>query len=133
MSKLYQRGPYLLNADTIDTLVTQTLPGDYVLGDMLADATFVPKYVGRSDRDVNSSLKKHAASKQPYYCFQFAYSDTASGAFYGECLNYHWLSAVINAPLDNKAHPFSPASKNWLCPFCGQLISAMTRRQRYEW
>ena len=73
---------------------------------------FVPKYVGRSDDDVNGRLKDWAGkTKSPL--FKFSYADSVEEAFEKECNNYHDFN-----PLGNTSHPARPEGKKWECPRC---------------
>jgi hypothetical protein len=48
---------YELTNQKIDEIVTQTSPGNYALG-YVSNSTFIVRYVGRSDTDLNGRLKK---------------------------------------------------------------------------
>ncbi len=105
-------GSYTLNAETVDKKVTRTSPGAYALG-KLRETTFIVKYIGRSDTDVNSRLKDWIG-KYPY--FKFIYYGSAKAAFEKECNLYHdWGESKS---LDNDIHPQRPAGTNWKCPRC---------------
>ena len=88
-------GPYLLNKDKIDEVVTETSAGNYALGYVNEKGTFIVKYVGRADSDVNASPK---------------------AAFEKECRNYHDFGG--SKSLDNKIHPDRPKNSSWKCPCC---------------
>jgi len=52
------RGPYTLDVDTIDQIVTRASAGVYALGRYSeSNKTFYVSYVGRSDSDINGRLK----------------------------------------------------------------------------
>jgi hypothetical protein len=104
------RGPYKLDNDTIDKEVTKKSAGAYALG-YLQEDTFIPKYVGRSDEDVNDRLKDWVGK---YKYFKFEYYGSPKSAFEKECNLYHdW-----KAQLDNKCHPDRPDDTTWQCPRC---------------
>jgi hypothetical protein len=105
------RGAYKLDNETIDEKVTKTSAGAYALGYLNDKKLFVPKYVGRSDDDINGRLKDWVGK---YAYFKFEYYDSAKAAFEKECNLYHdWKSQ-----LDNKLHPDRPEGTNWKCPRC---------------
>lgn len=105
-------GPYTLDNETIDRVVTRTSPGAYALGYIGDQGGFVPKYVGRSDYDINKRLKDWVGSK--YSKFKFGYYDSPKAAFEKECNLYHdWKEQ-----LDNEHHPDRPENTNWKCPRC---------------
>lgn len=88
MPSLGMKGPYKLDNDTIDAVVTQTSPGNYALGRKNDEGTFVVGYVGRSDSDVNDRLKSWVGNtKRPL--FKFSYASSPKAAFEKECENYH--------------------------------------------
>ena len=106
-------GPYSLDIDTIDAEVKKkNSAGAYALGHVNKEGEFVPKYVGRSDDDINGRLKKWVGSE--YSKFKFKYYDSPKAAFEKECNLYHdWKNQ-----LDNKQHPDRPDGTNWKCPRC---------------
>ena len=104
-------GPYKLDNETIEKVVTKKSAGAYALGYM-KDSTFIVNYVGRSDDDINGRLKKWVGHNK-YTHFKFKYYDSAKAAFDKECNLYHdWKN------LDNKQHPDRTENKNWQCPRC---------------
>jgi hypothetical protein len=106
------RGPFTLNNETIDGQVTATSAGAYALGYLNNQKLFVPKYVGRSDDNINKRLKNWVGSKYSY--FKFEYYSSAKAAFEKECNLYHdWENQI-----DNKQHPDRPDETNWKCPRC---------------
>jgi len=113
MPSLGMKGSYALTVDAIDREVTTTSPGNYGLGYTSSDGTFIVKYVGRSDSDVNGRLKNWVGS---YERFKFSYASSAKAAFEKECHNYHDFGE--NEELDNKDHPRRPSGSGWRCPAC---------------
>jgi len=107
------RGPYTLDNETIERVVTRTSPGAYALGHV-KDNTFYVYYVGRSDDDINSRLKDWVGSK--YSKFKFEYYDSPKAAFEKECNLYHDFGG--KEKLDNDKHPERPDGTNWQCPRC---------------
>ncbi len=105
-------GPYELDTNAIDAQVTETLPGNYALGNMDDNGTFLVHYVGRSDSDVNGRLI-YWAYKTDYTYFKFSYANSPQEAFEKECKHYHDFD-----PPNNDNHPDRPTGKGWICPRC---------------
>ena len=109
--------PYLLDADTVDEKVTIKSAGNFALGYM-EYASFIVRYIGRSDSDIKEEIKKHIG--QGYCYFKFRYASSPKDAFEKECNNYH----DFNDPegrLDNEKHPTRPVYSNRTCPICKKL------------
>ena len=120
-AKLRMRGPYKLDAATIDANVAKASVGNYVLGRQESDTgEFVPAYVGRADSGVNAELKS-VIGRTNAPLFMFSYATSRKVAFEKQCKLYHAL-----APPDNTAHPNRPPSVNWTCPVCDTF--SMSRR-----
>lgn len=107
--KFTSKHNYLLTTENIDLYVLKKKIGNYALG-YLRNAKFIPKYVGRSDNDLNDRLKKYVNSN--YKRFRFMYQTSAKNAFLKECENYH----DFEEQLDNDIHPDKPNGTNWKCP-----------------
>ncbi len=117
MASLNMLGPYKLNNNKIDEVVTKTSAGNYALGKDGSEA-FTVCYVGRSDGDVNGRLKQWVGKKpERYVDFKFSYATSPKAAFDKECNNYHDFGG--SSSLDNEIHPQCPANTNWKCPVCG--------------
>lgn len=114
MATLNMQGPYLLSTGKISEVVTRTSPGNYALGYVNSENTFVVNYVGRSDNDVAARLKTHVGEK--YKHFKYSYASSPKAAFEKECQNYHDFGGS-NA-LDNSIHPDRPAWASWKCLCC---------------
>lgn len=100
--------------EVIDRVVTEISPGNYALGLKDEAGEFVPKYVGRSDFNLNAELKKKRAElNYPY--FKFSYSSPRE-AYDMECSHFH----IYRAQLDNAEHPLRPAGSQLSCFLCGQ-------------
>ncbi|MCL2766314.1 MAG: hypothetical protein FWD21_01345 [Peptococcaceae bacterium] len=110
MSTTVMSGPYSLNNATIDEKVTRKWPGIYALITAWSGGV---KYIGRSDVDVNGSLKEHIGV---YSEFKFIYADTAKDSFNEECRIFHSFPSSYR--LDNKKHPERPENSDWKCPIC---------------
>lgn len=114
MASLNMEGPYELTRSKIIEAVTYPSPGNYALGYVNDENTFIVQYVGRSDSDVATRLTNHVREK--YKCFKFSYATSPKAAFEKECRNYHDFGE--SRSLDNDYHPDRPAGASWKCPCC---------------
>ncbi len=114
MASLDMSGPYDFTSKKIDEEVTRTAAGNYGLGYVNSDGTFIVNYVGRSDGDVNQELKARLNDK--YKKFKYSYATSPKEAFTKECRNFHDFGG--SEKLDNKNHPGRPANTDWKCPSC---------------
>jgi hypothetical protein len=106
------QGPFSLTPRGIDSAVTNTSAGVYVLGKVNdGDGEFQVRYVGRDDQDVKSSLRQHMADWYPQFFYKSCFS--TKEAFEKECELYHKFN-----PPDNKAHPARNKNSDWTCPRC---------------
>jgi hypothetical protein len=80
--------------------------GVYVLGPAGDAGSIIPKYVGRSDRDLVAGLKRHFGEESH---FAYAQSSSVAAAFKAECALFHHLK-----PPKNTSHPDGP----YRCPCC---------------
>jgi len=116
------KGSYTLDKETIDRVITRRSPGTYVLCRVYLSYTFstwecnidIVHYVGRSDNDVNGTLKYHVGK---YPRFKFDYFDSPKPAFEKECTIWHDFGGP-EGKLDNKAHPDRSKGTDWKCPRC---------------
>ena len=95
----------------IDAEIPEKSPGAFVLGSG-SDGDFQATFVGRSDSDLNASLKLHVGT---YTHFRFGYSESAREAFEYECQLYHAYS-----PRNSRSHPIRPRGVICRCPVCHQ-------------
>jgi hypothetical protein len=107
-------GPFDFTSEEIDKQVESNRIGNYALGYMNGD-TFMVKYVGRSDTDLNLELK--ARLDRPYSKFKFSYASSVREAFDKECRNYHEFGG--KGSLDNEVHPARPSGADWPCSVTG--------------
>lgn len=117
MASLDMQGAYDFNSSEIDRNVTKISSGNYALGYLEKREekdTFIVRYVGRSDSDINKELKARLPLKHPK--FKFSYATSPKGAFEKECRNYHDFGE--SKELQNEVHPARPAGTNWECPSC---------------
>ncbi|MFQ6674274.1 MAG: hypothetical protein ACE5GH_05770 [Fidelibacterota bacterium] len=109
-------GPLSMDHYTINKEITKVSPGSYLLGrvsQMGQTTVFIPKYVGRSDQDVNERLKDHAN----FTHFKYRYASSPKEAFLSECELYHEHKSFII----NRIHPNRPKVTNWKCPRCKEF------------
>ena len=116
MASLGMSGPYTLDAKTIDKFVTNASAGNYALGHTNSKGTFIPRYVGRSDKDVNGRLKDWEGD---YDTFKYSYARSIKAAFEKECKNFHDFGG--DKKLDNENHPARPKDTDWKCPECSHF------------
>jgi hypothetical protein len=104
------KGPFPLDADTIDEHFQCTAPGNYAVGWVRKDKWSFD-YVGRDDKNVNRRLKEHLA--KGYSHFKAAYASSPKVAFERECEHFHDF-----LHRKNKIHPPLPDGTDWKCPRC---------------
>ena len=82
---------------------------------------FIPKYVGRSDSDLNKELRTKQTRFKSRQLFKFDYTQTVREAYEKEYLHYHGF----RRQLDNDVHPPRPEGTDYPCPVqdCNELIS----------
>ncbi len=106
-------GQYDFDLDTINNKVDENKIGNYALG-YTKNSGFYPKYVGRSDSDLQGELQ--ARSQKNHSNFMFSYASSSSEAYKKECQNYH----DFIKQLENEIHPASPEGKNLSCHICSK-------------
>ncbi|MEQ8627769.1 hypothetical protein [Ekhidna sp.] len=103
MASLNMEGPFTLSTKEIDSVVTETSAGNYALGYSKADGTFIVKYVGRSDTDLNARLKDWVGD---YKQFKASYANSAQEAYKKELKNFNDFGGTEK--LDNENIPDKP-------------------------
>jgi hypothetical protein len=106
------RDPDTLTKDKVDSAIRTKTAGFYVLGTLGDNKVMSVSYVGRSDDDLATKLKRHAGN---YAAFAFALAASPLLAYQGECKLYHALK-----PSKNVLHPIRKPAPEWACPVCGQ-------------
>ncbi len=115
MASLEMGKSYDFNVKSINKIITRISAGNYALGYLNKENTFIVQYVGRSDSDVRGRLLQHI--DEGYEAFKFSYATSPKAAFEKECKNYHDFN-----PSNNKIHPDRPSdSKSWKCPRCDKF------------
>jgi len=109
------QGPYSLSIADIDKQVTKTSAGNYASGLVNDKEKFIVKYIGRSDTDLNTRMKKHATTGE-HPKFKYAYATSPKTACEKECKNFHDFGGTEKP--ENGVHPDRPAKSGWKCPYC---------------
>ncbi len=104
--------PDVLTHEKIEGAIRPKTPGFYVLGTLGENKVMSVTYVGRSDDDLATKLKRHVGN---YAAFAYATAESALLAYQGECRLYHALK-----PSKNVMHPVRKRGDEWACPVCGQ-------------
>lgn len=118
---------YLFLPEFIRRLVPDKTPGAYMLGD-LEEGKFVPRYVGRSDRNLQQRLANHNYLYHFTY-FAFIALDNPQQAFLTESKWWHDCESGGIA-LENKIHPASPNGSAAPCPYCDYSLSVLPILQK---
>ena len=118
MASLGMNGPYEFTSEKVDEIITKTSPGNYALGYMDGN-TFIVRYVGRSDSDLNDRIKDHLGESREYKFFKYSYASSPREAYEKECQNWHDFDGP-NGKLKNSNHPDKPDDTNYKCPVCKQ-------------
>jgi hypothetical protein len=111
MAKPVMAGPFPLVNTAIS--VMPNAPGIYCLGSVERGGKFGAYFVGRSDADIASQLRRHIGN---YRAYTYVLAETPFDAFQMECEIYHMLN-----PPDNAAHPARPSATEWTCPGCSKF------------
>ncbi len=106
---------YRFEAIVVERLIRPGAPGNFALGVKNDSDEFVPKLIGRSDRDLRTDLLA-MAKNSPYPYFRFALTGNRENAYEMECANFHSFPGM----LDNKTHPIPPAGTDLRCFVCGR-------------
>lgn len=114
MATLNMEGPYTFNQMTINQKVTKKSAGNYALGHIKSDGTFVVCYVGRSDSDLKARLCQQLV-EHPHPMFKFSYAKGVLEVYEKECRNYHDFGG--SKSLENEIHPDKPYILG-SCPIC---------------
>lgn len=107
IDKYDMEGPFPLDSQSINNEVEKAI-GVYILGKNNDVKSFKPRYVGRSDNNLNKRLHDH--EKENYTHFMYLYAGSIKDAFEMECRLYHLYGGDADH-IDNKIHPDRP--KEW--------------------
>lgn len=107
-------GPHDFNKENVENLVEKKRFGNYAVGYSSPIGGFIPKIIGRSDKDLQDIILNRidVARKKGYDKFCFKYADSLKEGFERECLNYH----TYKRQLDDKIHPSPPEGIDIKCP-----------------
>ncbi len=124
MASLNMGFSFCLTNEVIDKVVAPNRIGNYAFGYLNAQATFIVRYVGRSDTDLRERLKHGIADMEVdpdcrYERFKFSYAATAKEAYEKECYNYHDFGGD-KGKLRNINHPTKPKGYDGGCPVCDE-------------
>ena len=115
MASLDMSGPYNLNEETVELLVENKI-GNYALGYVDKNNTFIVRYVGRVDTaNLSKRIKDHIEEYDDCDKFKFSYAKTSKEAFEKECINFHDFGGMEGS-LHNSNHPDKPNNTNYKCP-----------------
>lgn len=114
MPMLVMRGPFDLVDSEIDSEVTKSSPGNFAFG-FIKKNRFYVYYIGRSDTNLNDSLKKLIGEHK---MFKFSYAKSPKEAFEKECIDFHEFGGLKK--LYNKNHPKKPDGTDLKCPVCNK-------------
>ena len=110
-------GPYLFVAESIDLFVTEKSPGNFALGLLDSNGSFVIGYTFRSDTDLAAELRTQMhLFGSTYTHFIHCYTQSARAAFEMDCMLFHKL--VESDHLISKIHPSQPDGVEFGCPVC---------------
>ncbi|MDE5880771.1 MAG: hypothetical protein K2H60_03495 [Muribaculaceae bacterium] len=114
-------GPFTYDKTTIDSVIPEGIPGNYILGDLNADGDLEVRYVGRSDSDLRTRIG-HDIGK--YSHFYFSIAESAREAYNQECLMWHQYGGE-EGELDNDIHPDKPDGDHSAECYICKLMEAM--------
>lgn len=117
MASLNMHGPYPLTNEDIDKRIPVGSKGNYAYGYTNSEGTFIVKYVGRSDTDLNDRAK-HGVGQ--YKQYKYSIAKTVKEAYEKECRNYHDFGGP-EGRLDNDIHPDKPNGTELECPYCKKI------------
>jgi hypothetical protein len=117
-------GPHDFNKENVKNLVEKKRLGNYAIGYSSPIGGFIPRIIGRSDKDLQEELlnRNDVARQKGYDKFCFKYADSLKESFERECLNYH----TYQRQLEDKMHPISSDGNDLKCPdrICAQFFKS---------
>lgn len=113
---------YPLTIEEIEKNIEPNRIGNYAYGYLNDKGSFIVKYVGRSDTNLQERIQHGIIdnSNNPnlrYERFKFSYANSLKEAYEKECRNYHDFGGD-KGHLCNLHHPDSPDGLDLDCPFC---------------
>lgn len=125
MASLGMGQSYELSEEIINQIIEPNRIGNYAYGYLNDSGSFIVKYVGRSDSDLQSRIKHGLQDRlidescKKYERFKFSYAYSVKEAYDKECRNYHDFGGDEGL-LNNVKHPDKPAEQDYKCPICGE-------------
>ncbi len=115
---------FLLLPMVVRLVVPPGRPGVYMLGGLeSSDGSFFPRFVGRSDSDVQSCLMHHAQIPLFNY-FRCRSYKSKEEAYHMEC--FYWHALFEFGKLFNLVHPDAPSNSRLKCPYCSEQRLSQT-------
>lgn len=124
MATLDMGKSYPLTQEVIDCIVGKGKIGNYAYGYLNEEGSFIVRYVGRSDTDLQERIKHGIEDMRTdpscrYERFKFSYANSILEAYEKECQNYHDFGGD-EEKLQNRVHPSKPDGYEGKCPICGK-------------
>jgi hypothetical protein len=111
-------GPFQLDENVIDAVITQTTPAVYLIRrieETEAYAHYKARIERADDGTLKEKLKQWIGSDYRVFCFQYVKGiDTA---FQRQCILWHEMGGAANE-LDNERHPVPNEGCTVLCSIC---------------
>lgn len=117
MARLNMKGPFELTNESIDSNVKDKTHGNYALGRLNENGTFIVQYVGRADNGLIRRLKEHTPESYDY--FKYSTCTSEEEAFKEECRNWHDFGGE-EGKMKNERHPKRPDGETYSCPYCNE-------------
>ena len=113
-------GPFQLDENVIDAVITQTTPAVYLIR-RIEETEAYAHYKARIERAdagaLKDKLKQWIGSDYRVFCFE--YVQDINTAFYRQCILWHEMGGPANE-LDNEWHPEPNEECAILCPICSK-------------
>ena len=117
-------GPFQLDENVIDAVVTQTAPAVYLIR-RIEETEAYAHYKARIERAdagaLKDKLKQWIGSDYRVFCFE--YVQEINTAFYRQCILWHEMGGPANK-LDNEWHPEPNEECAILCPICSKTTDS---------
>ena len=112
-------GPFQLDENVIDAVITQTTPAVYLIR-RIEETEAYAHYKARIERDDDGTLKDKLKQwiGSDYRVFCFEYVQDINTAFYRQCILWHEMGGAANE-LD-EWHPEPNEECAILCPICSK-------------
>ena len=117
-------GPFQLDENVIDLIVTQVAPAVYLIRRIEETEAYAhyKARIGRADSGaLKSELKRWIGADYRVFCYEYA--EDLHTAFYRQCILWHEMGGEANK-LDNKRHPIPDEGCIVLCPVCSNDVDS---------